>query len=108
MEIRFLRVLWFVKVQVISAFAFVQVLSSKMLEQETKYHQLSQEQLDNFSLDMNAAYARLKGMEDAISSKMHTCARTSLCSSGKTFSDTLEVLLSAYCCHEVFSKALPV
>ncbi|XP_075904145.1 MICOS complex subunit MIC60 isoform X1 [Nelusetta ayraudi] len=45
-----------------------QVLSSKMLEQETKYHQLSQEQLDNFSLDMNAAYARLKGMEDAINS----------------------------------------
>lgn len=43
-----------------------------MLEQETKYHQLSQEQLDNFSLDMNAAYARLKGMEDAINSKMHT------------------------------------
>lgn len=45
-----------------------QILSSKMLEQETKYHQLSQEQLDNFSLDMNAAYARLKGMEDAINS----------------------------------------
>lgn len=43
-----------------------------MLEQETKYHQLSQEQLDNFSLDMNAAYARLKGMEEAINSKMYT------------------------------------
>lgn len=43
-----------------------QVLSSKMLEQETRYRQLSQEQLDNFTLDMNTAYARLKGMEEAI------------------------------------------
>lgn len=43
-----------------------QVLSSKMLEQETRYRQLSQEQLDNFTLDMNSAYARLKGMEEAI------------------------------------------
>ncbi|XP_071386372.1 MICOS complex subunit MIC60 [Centroberyx affinis] len=45
-----------------------QVLSSKMLEQETHYRQLTQEQLDNFTLDMNAAYARLKGMEEAIDS----------------------------------------
>lgn len=45
-----------------------QVLSSKMLEQETHYRQLSQEQLDNFTLDMNTAYARLKGMEEAIDS----------------------------------------
>lgn len=45
-----------------------QVLSSKMLEQETQYRQLSQEQLDNFTLDMNTAYARLKGMEEAIDS----------------------------------------
>ncbi|KAM7000733.1 MICOS complex subunit MIC60 isoform 2-T3 [Tautogolabrus adspersus] len=45
-----------------------QVLSSKMLEQETRYRQLSQEQLDNFTLDMNTAYARLKGMEEAIDS----------------------------------------
>lgn len=54
-----------------------------MLEQETKYHQLSQEQLDNFSLDMNAAYARLKGMEDAINSKKCTSALTILHSSGE-------------------------
>lgn len=54
-----------------------------MLDQETKYHQLSQEQLDNFSLDMNAAYARLKGMEDAINSKMCTRTRTNVCSSVK-------------------------
>lgn len=43
-----------------------------MLEQETRYHQLSQEQLDNFTLDMNTAYARLKGMEEAIDSKILT------------------------------------
>lgn len=47
-----------------------QVLSSKMLEQETRYRQLSQEQLDNFTLDMNTAYARLKGMEEAIDSHL--------------------------------------
>ncbi|XP_029021126.1 MICOS complex subunit MIC60 isoform X2 [Betta splendens] len=45
-----------------------QVLSSKMLELETRYRQLSQEQLDNFTLDMNSAYARLKGIEEAIDS----------------------------------------
>ncbi|CAJ1058395.1 MICOS complex subunit MIC60 [Xyrichtys novacula] len=45
-----------------------QVLGSKLLEQETRYRQLSQEQLDNFTLDMNSAYARLKGMEEAIDS----------------------------------------
>ncbi|KAM4586572.1 MICOS complex subunit MIC60 isoform 1-T1 [Fundulus diaphanus] len=45
-----------------------QVLSSKTLEQETRYRQLTQEQLDNFTLDMNAAYARLKGVEEAIDS----------------------------------------
>ncbi|XP_063354558.1 MICOS complex subunit MIC60 isoform X2 [Pelmatolapia mariae] len=45
-----------------------QVLSSKILEQETRYRQLTQEQLDNFTLDMNTAYARLKGVEEAIDS----------------------------------------
>lgn len=49
-------------------------MSSKMLEMETRYRQLSQEQLDNFTLDMNTAYARLKGMEEAIDSKRN--ART--------------------------------
>lgn len=52
-----------------------------MLEQETRYRQLSQEQLDNFTLDMNTAYARLKGMEEAIDSKMRTHTHTPL--SGK-------------------------
>nr|XP_046261407.1 MICOS complex subunit MIC60 [Scatophagus argus] len=47
-----------------------QILSSKLLEQETRNRQLSQEQLDNFTLDMNTAYARLKGMEEAIDSHM--------------------------------------
>ncbi|XP_014913205.1 MICOS complex subunit MIC60 isoform X4 [Poecilia latipinna] len=45
-----------------------QELSSKLLEQETRYRQLTQEQLDDFTLDMNAAYARLKGVEEAIDS----------------------------------------
>ncbi|XP_034545882.1 MICOS complex subunit MIC60 [Notolabrus celidotus] len=45
-----------------------QVLGSKLLEQETRFRQLNQEQLDNFTLDMNSAYARLKGMEEAIDS----------------------------------------
>lgn len=49
----------------------VQVLGSKLLEQETHFRQLSQEQLDNFTLDMNTAYARLKGMEEAIDSKIN-------------------------------------
>ncbi|XP_032410603.1 MICOS complex subunit MIC60 isoform X5 [Xiphophorus hellerii] len=45
-----------------------QELSSKLLAQETRYRQLTQEQLDDFTLDMNAAYARLKGVEEAIDS----------------------------------------
>ncbi|XP_068181695.1 MICOS complex subunit MIC60 isoform X2 [Antennarius striatus] len=45
-----------------------QVQSSRLLEQETQYRQLSQEHLDSFTLDINAAYARLKGMEEAIDS----------------------------------------
>lgn len=45
-----------------------EVLNGKMLEAETNYRRLSQEQLDSFTLDMNAAYARLKGIEEAIDS----------------------------------------
>ncbi|XP_051505465.1 MICOS complex subunit MIC60-like isoform X1 [Myxocyprinus asiaticus] len=45
-----------------------EVLNSKMMEQETHYRRLTQEQLDTFTLDMNAAYARLKGIEEAIDS----------------------------------------
>lgn len=39
------------------------------MEQETHYRRLTQEQLDTFTLDMSAAYARLKGIEEAIDSK---------------------------------------
>ncbi|ROK80932.1 MICOS complex subunit Mic60 [Anabarilius grahami] len=45
-----------------------EILTSKMIEQETHYRRLTQEQLDTFTLDMNAAYARLKGIEEAIDS----------------------------------------
>ncbi|XP_004086557.1 MICOS complex subunit MIC60 isoform X2 [Oryzias latipes] len=47
-----------------------QILSSKLLEQDTLHRQLTQEQLDSFTLDMNAAYARLKGVEEAIDSHL--------------------------------------
>uniref|UniRef100_A0A671S8V4 MICOS complex subunit MIC60 n=1 Tax=Sinocyclocheilus anshuiensis TaxID=1608454 RepID=A0A671S8V4_9TELE len=45
-----------------------EIMNSKMMEQETHYRRLTQEQLDTFTLDMNAAYARLKGIEEAIDS----------------------------------------
>lgn len=45
-----------------------ETLKNKMNEQETHYRRLTQEQLDAFTLDMNAAYARLKGVEEAIDS----------------------------------------
>ncbi|XP_015200467.2 MICOS complex subunit MIC60 isoform X1 [Lepisosteus oculatus] len=47
-------------------------LARKMSEHDTHYRRMTQEQLDNFTLDMNAAYARLKGLEQAIES--HTVA----------------------------------
>ncbi|XP_053560240.1 MICOS complex subunit MIC60 isoform X4 [Bombina bombina] len=45
---------------------FQQSLSEKLSEQEMQYRRLSQEQLDNFTLDINTAYARLKGIEQAV------------------------------------------
>lgn len=39
------------------------------MEQEMHYRRLNQEQLDAFTLDMNSAYARLKGIEEAIDSE---------------------------------------
>ncbi|XP_042593716.1 MICOS complex subunit MIC60-like isoform X1 [Cyprinus carpio] len=45
-----------------------EILNSKMMEQETHYRRITQEQLDTFTLDMSAAYARLKGIEEAIDS----------------------------------------
>uniref|UniRef100_A0A3P8ZZZ7 MICOS complex subunit MIC60 n=1 Tax=Esox lucius TaxID=8010 RepID=A0A3P8ZZZ7_ESOLU len=45
-----------------------EILNSTLMEKETEYRRLTQDQLDRFTLDMNAAYARLKGMEEAIDS----------------------------------------
>nr|XP_003222422.1 PREDICTED: MICOS complex subunit MIC60 isoform X1 [Anolis carolinensis] len=47
---------------------FEQGLSEKLSEQEMQYKRLSQEQLDNFTLDINTAYARLRGIEQAVES----------------------------------------
>uniref|UniRef100_A0A8C5M8A0 MICOS complex subunit MIC60 n=1 Tax=Leptobrachium leishanense TaxID=445787 RepID=A0A8C5M8A0_9ANUR len=41
-------------------------LSEKLSEQELQFRRLSQEQLDAFTLDINTAYARLKGIEQAV------------------------------------------
>ncbi|XP_071982367.1 MICOS complex subunit MIC60 isoform X2 [Engystomops pustulosus] len=43
-----------------------QNLSEKLSEQEMQFRRLSQEQLDGFTLDINTAYARLKGIEEAV------------------------------------------
>ncbi|RXM33251.1 MICOS complex subunit MIC60 [Acipenser ruthenus] len=43
-------------------------MAHKLSEQENQFRHVTQEQLDNFTLDMNAAYARLRGMEQAIDS----------------------------------------
>ncbi|XP_044303343.1 MICOS complex subunit MIC60 isoform X3 [Varanus komodoensis] len=45
---------------------FDQNLSEKLSEQEMQYKRLAQEQLDNFTLDINTAYARLRGIEQAV------------------------------------------
>ncbi|NXP80602.1 MIC60 protein, partial [Ramphastos sulfuratus] len=47
---------------------FEQNLSEKLSEQELQFRRLTQEQLDNFTLDINTAYARLKGIEQAVES----------------------------------------
>ncbi|GLD48530.1 MICOS complex subunit MIC60 [Lates japonicus] len=62
----------------------LKVLSSKMLEQETHYSQLSQEQLDNFTLDMNTV---TEGRQEARDS--HVVAEEQVCkvtSSGSLWS----------------------
>ncbi|XP_064007774.1 MICOS complex subunit MIC60 isoform X2 [Pogoniulus pusillus] len=48
---------------------FEQNLSEKLSEQELQFRRLTQEQLDNFTLDINTAYARLKGIEQAVESR---------------------------------------
>ncbi|NXS77432.1 MIC60 protein, partial [Erpornis zantholeuca] len=47
---------------------FEQNLSEKLSEQEMQFRRLTQEQLDNFTLDINTAYAKLKGIEQAVES----------------------------------------
>nr|XP_060637309.1 MICOS complex subunit MIC60 isoform X2 [Anolis sagrei ordinatus] len=47
---------------------FEQGLAEKLSEQELQYKRLTQEQLDNFTLDINTAYARLRGIEQAVES----------------------------------------
>ncbi|NXJ89376.1 MIC60 protein, partial [Corythaixoides concolor] len=47
---------------------FEQNLLEKLSEQEMQFRRLTQEQLDNFTLDINTAYARLKGIEQAVES----------------------------------------
>ncbi|KAG3267942.1 MICOS complex subunit MIC60 isoform X4 [Ictidomys tridecemlineatus] len=49
-------------------FEFEQDLSEKLSEQELEFRRLSQEQVDNFTLDINTAYARLRGIEQAVQS----------------------------------------
>ncbi|XP_071413105.1 MICOS complex subunit MIC60 isoform X3 [Pithys albifrons albifrons] len=47
---------------------FEQNLTEKLSEQEMQFRRLTQEQLDNFTLDINTAYDRLKGIEQAVES----------------------------------------
>uniref|UniRef100_A0A673UKC8 MICOS complex subunit MIC60 n=1 Tax=Suricata suricatta TaxID=37032 RepID=A0A673UKC8_SURSU len=49
-------------------YEFEQDLSEKLAEQELQFRRLSQEQIDNFTLDINTAYARLRGIEQAVQS----------------------------------------
>lgn len=50
-------------------YLYFQDLSEKLAEQELQFRRLSQEQVDNFTLDINTAYARLRGIEQAVQSK---------------------------------------
>lgn len=50
-------------------FILFQDLSEKLAEQELQFRRLSQEQVDNFTLDINTAYARLRGIEQAVQSE---------------------------------------
>ncbi|XP_014931258.1 MICOS complex subunit MIC60 isoform X3 [Acinonyx jubatus] len=49
-------------------YEYEQDLSEKLAEQELQFRRLSQEQIDNFTLDINTAYARLRGIEQAVQS----------------------------------------
>ncbi|XP_036291807.1 MICOS complex subunit MIC60 isoform X4 [Pipistrellus kuhlii] len=43
-------------------------LNEKLAEQELEFRRLSREQVDNFTMDINTAYARLRGIEQAVQS----------------------------------------
>lgn len=47
---------------------FEQDLNEKLAEQELEFRRLSREQVDNFTMDINTAYARLRGIEQAVQS----------------------------------------
>jgi hypothetical protein len=47
-----------------------QGLSEKLSEQELEFRRRSQEQMDSFTLDINTAYARLRGIEQAVQSEL--------------------------------------
>ncbi|XP_072493040.1 MICOS complex subunit MIC60 isoform X3 [Notamacropus eugenii] len=49
-------------------YEYEQGISEKLAEQELQFKRLSQEQVDNFTLDINTAYARLRGIEQAVQS----------------------------------------
>ncbi|XP_054976044.1 MICOS complex subunit MIC60 isoform X3 [Sorex araneus] len=49
-------------------YEFEQDLIDKLADQELQFRRLSQEQVDNFTLDINTAYARLRGIEQAVQS----------------------------------------
>ncbi|KAM9585006.1 MICOS complex subunit MIC60 isoform 3-T3 [Trichechus inunguis] len=50
-------------------YEFEKDMSEKLAEQELQFRRLSQEQVDNFTLDINTAYARLRGIEQAVQSE---------------------------------------
>ncbi|KAL6089555.1 hypothetical protein STEG23_000436 [Scotinomys teguina] len=49
-------------------YEFEQGMSEKLSEQELEFRRRTQEQVDNFTLDINTAYARLRGIEQAVQS----------------------------------------
>ncbi|XP_036605263.1 MICOS complex subunit MIC60 isoform X2 [Trichosurus vulpecula] len=51
-------------------YEYEQGMTEKLAEQELQFKRLSQEQVDNFTLDINTAYARLRGIEQAIQSHL--------------------------------------
>lgn len=55
------------------------------------YRRLTQEQVDAFTLDMNSAYARLKGIEEAIDSECCSAVSICACFCSATFAECVVV-----------------